>query len=326
MSPNTRPPVTRHPDAEELAAFVDGRLTGAARDRMVAHLADCTECHEMMADVVTVLRDPALRDGAGDPEAAEEDEEIYSTASGRVLRPPASRFRRALPLVAAVAAAALVALVAWMVVGRWILDPASTTTMADLVAPLPVDAAVTARMRAVEEYGDVTRGTEGPVTVDTTRAFLLGVRNAELRLARASGNGTSADVLLARIEGLLLADGDTGSLVAGLYRSQPAEADRLLAEYLEGRAPWYALGRWTGVARVAAGAGHGGWFAQPAPRRTLRALRRHDWPPAVDGHLTSIAALTDGGAEPDELPALDSALTELLAAATGVPPRGDDGE
>jgi anti-sigma factor RsiW len=40
------------PDAEELAAFVDGRLAAAAREKMERHLAECTDCRELFAEVV----------------------------------------------------------------------------------------------------------------------------------------------------------------------------------------------------------------------------------------------------------------------------------
>ncbi|HEX8254342.1 MAG TPA: zf-HC2 domain-containing protein [Thermoanaerobaculia bacterium] len=38
------------PTENELAAFIDGRLTGAARDAVVAHLAECGECRSLVLD------------------------------------------------------------------------------------------------------------------------------------------------------------------------------------------------------------------------------------------------------------------------------------
>jgi hypothetical protein len=36
------------PDAETLAAFIDGRLWGAARAVVVEHIADCAECRDVV--------------------------------------------------------------------------------------------------------------------------------------------------------------------------------------------------------------------------------------------------------------------------------------
>src|SRR5688500_13958296 len=37
------------PDLEEIAAFLDGKLSGAERARTVAHLAECESCYEIFA-------------------------------------------------------------------------------------------------------------------------------------------------------------------------------------------------------------------------------------------------------------------------------------
>ena len=43
--------VTHSPDLQELAAFYDGRLSGAARDRVVEHLASCPVCTDILEGV-----------------------------------------------------------------------------------------------------------------------------------------------------------------------------------------------------------------------------------------------------------------------------------
>ena len=39
-----------HPDPPELAAFLDGRLSGAAREEVVRHLSLCRECYEVVQE------------------------------------------------------------------------------------------------------------------------------------------------------------------------------------------------------------------------------------------------------------------------------------
>jgi tetratricopeptide (TPR) repeat protein len=87
--------MTAHPDLmscpadETLAAFIDGRLTGAARDAVVAHLAECGECRSLVMDATEFQ--------------AEEDEE------NNVVRPEFGRRRwPAFAAAAAVAAAVMV--------------------------------------------------------------------------------------------------------------------------------------------------------------------------------------------------------------------------
>jgi tetratricopeptide (TPR) repeat protein len=43
------------PDPETLAGYLDGRLSGSDRDRVVAHLADCEDCYFVFAESVRTL-------------------------------------------------------------------------------------------------------------------------------------------------------------------------------------------------------------------------------------------------------------------------------
>lgn len=304
-----------HPDAETLAAFVDGRLSGAERNRVVEHLAACDRCHEVVTDTVHLLRDPAL---------AEDEEEDISPAvtPGKVLRPPAGRFRRALPLAAALAAAALVALLVWTPAGEWILNPLFPTagTVADLTNPLPLDDATRTAVGTVERHWPTYLGPDDGMTHAAATAFRLGVRNAELGVALAADAGSVGEYTREVLS--LLAEVEFSAHIASLYEPGPtparlAEADGKLAELLGRDTPWYALGRWAGVARLAADTGHTGWFARPAPRRTLRSLRRNDWPPDVAGRLDAVDALADGGVDANERASLAMELAELIRVASG---------
>src|SRR5829696_3378901 len=41
-----------HMDADELAAFAENAVTGAARVRYVSHLADCTRCRKILSNLI----------------------------------------------------------------------------------------------------------------------------------------------------------------------------------------------------------------------------------------------------------------------------------
>jgi len=101
-----------HPDAEQLAEYTDGVLTGDARAQIEAHLADCADCR----DVVTDTRAFVIEDG--EPIAVD-------GGSGRVLTFPT----RWVVVGAGLAAAAAVVLAVY-------LRPANNVgpAVADLIA------------------------------------------------------------------------------------------------------------------------------------------------------------------------------------------------
>lgn len=49
------PEIERHPDAREIAAYLDDRLPEAEKDRLQAHLAECEECREEMVELVELI-------------------------------------------------------------------------------------------------------------------------------------------------------------------------------------------------------------------------------------------------------------------------------
>ena len=50
---------TTCPSEELLAAFIDGRLSGAPRQQMLAHLNDCPHCYQHWREVTQVLEGDA---------------------------------------------------------------------------------------------------------------------------------------------------------------------------------------------------------------------------------------------------------------------------
>jgi Putative zinc-finger len=63
---NTSPPPTEHwPGAEELAAYIDGTLDKAERERITEHLASCEECYSVYSETLHFQLDssPAAPEG-----------------------------------------------------------------------------------------------------------------------------------------------------------------------------------------------------------------------------------------------------------------------
>ena len=134
------PSTAGHPSLEAVAAFVDGRLGGEERRRMVEHLAHCDDCQELVTETVLLLRETDSEDAQGDETPTEEGEDASEVPakSGHLLVPSPRRFRRALPLIAALAAAACLALLIWTPAGEWILGHAARdVSVADLTTDLP---------------------------------------------------------------------------------------------------------------------------------------------------------------------------------------------
>lgn len=100
-----KPVPTRHskaptrtgcPSSEELAAFIDGRREGPARERIVEHLASCEDCYAVFAGVVDFQNE----EGAGATSEGEEEEtqaSADSEAPSAVVVPFPERERRRIP-------------------------------------------------------------------------------------------------------------------------------------------------------------------------------------------------------------------------------------
>ena len=130
------------PDAETLAAFIDGRLTGAERARVVEHLVDCADCYFVFSE--------SARAAAADQALADD-----TASSGRrwFTRP-----RVLWPSVAALAAAAVLAIA---------VIPRSSTDrdLRALVAAVGTERTIEPRLTGGFAYGPLktVRGATGTV-------------------------------------------------------------------------------------------------------------------------------------------------------------------
>ena len=337
----------RHPELETVAAFVDGRLAGDERRRMVEHLASCDDCQELVTETVLLLREPAAADGRDADDPADDDEESGKSppASGRLLVPPPGRFRRALPLIAALTAAAGIALLLWTPAGDWILRRDDRVVpVEDLTSALPTDqpALQQALSDGIDGHGWPTPlGDTPPATPEQEATFQLGVRLSELDAALRAGDGRSAKTLTYRIESLLrslelppalaryytgpssIGEGlEAGATSEGLLHLS-AEADSSLApDPRDGGAgfvdaTYFALGKWAAAAQLAVAAGDLDWFDEPGPRRQLRQLRRAELPADLATSVSTVVEILDAHPTAADLPRLRAALRELVLRGGG---------
>jgi hypothetical protein len=257
------------PDLERLAAFVDGRLAGGERSALVAHLADCDACREIVAETARLASEPAAP----------------GEARGAVVPFPRAERRRAWLAGAAAAAVALAAS------GLWLLRPERDPTGVALAA---LAAEPATRSALGEEWSEprwsVVRG-EGPIVSDAARAFRLGARAAALEVALGAGDRLAARRLAVE-SALLLDDVPLADPVASAYRgiasalAAPAAATRPLAEDARRGAALareavdpdlWALGRWAETGRLLAASG-----ASLALPRPPRPRERDAFPAEVD--------------------------------------------
>jgi hypothetical protein len=325
------PTAERHPADALLAAFVDGRLGGAERRLMVAHLSACESCRHVVAETAKTLRDPELAAwlGEGDADGDDEAEVEPSAGSGRVLRPARSRFRRALPLIATLtAAAAVTALLVSTPTGRGFLGW-EQVAVAGLAIGLEDEAVrehfATDGFEQSHHGWDVYLGDPLADLNDET-AFQLGVRVSELdvalrleeravakriaaRLSRLSAGMDAVEIYFAEIGKGLGGETPTDTLL--LYNSK---ADELIRTEDTATLAWYDLGRWAAAGQLASKSAEESWFARPPVRRELRRLGRKEWTPVIEGSLDSIAGLIRGRVVDDEWAELRAAFDDLIEA------------
>lgn len=155
------------PDAETIAAFIDGRLKGAERTRIVEHLADCADCYFIFSESARV---PAA-DGA-------------SSGSRGLVRAWFGRPRIMWSSVAGLAAAAALAVA---VIGPWRSSPQAQ--LQALVAAVGTERPFEPRLTGGFAYGPMRgalrgEGAAAPLSPDVRIAA------AEIEKAAAANRTT----------------------------------------------------------------------------------------------------------------------------------------
>ena len=255
------------PPLEDIAAFLDGKLSGEERAHIVAHLAECESCYAVFADAARFQ----LEEGqaAQVPETAPE-------VSGTVVPFPQ---RKLLVWAASLAALLLIGLSAILIYREYYQTPV-------LIASEIIDPGI-----PVTPWADVMRGDEPPQNLtDTPAEFLLGANLVDLRLTLAGNEKEKADQTLVRIaqqmDQLLVKPEEEarfyqevrGRITDGTRpQSLLAEADRIEASLTEFLSPatYLAFGKWTEAGRLSAEARRADFFQDRENRRFLRWLLRN---------------------------------------------------
>ncbi len=296
------------PDLEDLAAYLDGRLSKERRALVEERLANDEDYYEIFLENVRFL---------------EEEQSRQRRSGGEVVAPAVWwRSRR----VAGPAAAAAV-LVAAIGLPRLLPGP----PIGDLVTRLNAQAIVDSDDDWYSPGWDNLRGGSGPepVTLDPKQrqeiAFRIGSHTVHLAVALKAGNGEDAAHLAAKLVDFLIRGDDPlfflsaeaadlrAQIVAGDLPGATARAARLetrLEEMLkeeEGRR--YALGRWNEAGRLAALTGNAEVLADVRGRRVARGIEE------IEPFLEDLEAALDP--TPPDFVAAQKAFSEIARALAG---------
>lgn len=314
----------QHPELDELAAFVDGRLARDRRQRMVEHLAACAACRELFAETASLV--------------AEQD------AGGRLLSGP---WRRRIVLATAVAASVVLLLLSPWILERVATPPNSLTAITtDLV---PVEAEPDRRLTAALSESWQSHEWPRPRSVVSTSvlsreeaSFQLGIRIVELEIALRAGHDQLAQRLTYRLENLLTEDlldeqvayfyvsqqGIRGQLAAGVDPRTLTQLNATAAELLrEQGAPqpdapadqfWFELGLWARTAQLAAETNRHEFFAQRSNRRRLQDFAEQGLRSPAAASLDRLTELTENPAA--SMAEIERQLEILVTSAGGGQP------
>ena len=298
-----------HPELEEIAAYLDKRLSAAERRGITAHLSVCTECLELFTETARAL-----------------EETSAGTAGGKVIpfdRPLRSP-RRWLPAAAAAAALLAVGFAGY----RLLLAPPSVE-VAELVEPL----AGTRGAAGAVWTGPVLRGAEeGDSGADRALSFLVGAHLVGFQAAVEVGDSAAAGDAARRVANHL----DQGYFLDEEVKRFRAAQRALLDEKKPAPTSNYAklveandevirdsfaevhlaFGMWTQAGYIAARTGSREWFERRANRRFLSYLLRQDEEPIEPEARKALARIREvwdrGELRPAELTGLAGQFGAIL--------------
>lgn len=264
---HTPPLVGSHPTDEDLAAYIDGKLSKTERERTTAHLASCEDCYALYAETAHFLIDSS----PATSEDAVFDEKIV---------PFPSRGRGLVAKWGAIAALLLVG-VGSGAYFQFLMRPPALPT-GDMTASLPNSPDVNQRFWLGPTYRG--GGGEAEAKPDET-AVRLGIQLVNLQVSLRAGKVTESQDVVARILGLLksqlftddLQKGYTAITVDLANGKSPAavlpEATRLAQESREAvETTSLDLGQWVEAGRLAAISRDPSFFQQSEARNFLRRL------------------------------------------------------
>lgn len=301
-------------DLEELAAFIDGKLEGDRRQRMLERLADDEEAYEIYDEAIRV------RQELGTPKPAERLHRAWEA--------PRAPDRLGSGWLVAAALLAFAVFTGWLVIRQPQVAPSAT--MVARLGPA-VFAPQSTASRAGAEL-PAFRSAEPTLFSESAVSFRLGVRSFDLALAAAADDPELGRQWLAEI-GHLLAEVPLGSVNEERYRElaariaegaspielhrEIAAAERALEEELNlpGQPAYFSFGRWTEAIRTAAAAGDRGLLGSSAARRPVDVFSELESSPAVREALATIDRELARGDDAD-LATTESAVATILHACS----------
>ncbi len=282
------------PSAEDLAAFVDGRLQGLQRERILEHLASCEDCYQVFAGVVD-FQEQEGEDGDSAGEHQGMQAEVVPFPQAPAGSPVRRRFR-GMPALRWAACLSVGVGGALLSYAYFAVPPHLTTR--GLLASREASPASLQGESWLENNTD--RG-PGAIPSGGAAAFMLGVYWTDLEAAAISGDFRMLPEIARRIHGLVAETTVDGraeeALVYGLdpevvllvkrLAEQPAtqsvpalrqeldKAERRIDTFSK-REEWPEVtrGKWAAAGWLAAKAGDAAFFAESRNRRYLAWLLR----------------------------------------------------
>ena len=296
-------------DPDLIAAFIDGKLSGADRERVVQLLAESEAAFEVYSDAVMARND---LQGAGPSRVVD--------GGGR----PTRWWIAAVPVAAA--ATLLIAVLPPVVQAR--RDNAMLAMRAESIAqPLTGQRQLAVALGSGLDEGRWSANRGGSSTVvDSVAALRLGVRATDLQMALAVGDRERADRVAGEMVDLLgsvnLSDASrveyadlrkriVGDSVIGQTASAAATADDNLRDILN--SPWYGFGKWFAASEVAARAHSAEFFKSAKTARFLEAAIRSGHFSADEVEtLRQVAAAAQRGVADSEFEMIRATFAELI--------------
>jgi hypothetical protein len=295
-------------DFELIAAFLDGRLTGAERERVVKLLGESEAAFEIYADAARTLG------------------EIDKGDIVPIPRPIPTWRRRWFAVVPAAAAAVLLLAVMPVIRARRGVSGLDLPTQA-LLEPLKGQAGLAPALRVQLEQPSwsVTRGGSS-VAVDSTSALRLGVRTADLHAALALEDRTRAARIAQEMADLVrplsLSDASVAEyetirtrlangVSIGDVRGDVTSAEENLRMLLNSR--WFGYGKWYGAGELAALAHSASFFSDSQTREFLDSvIERGRLAPEDVELLRQVSVMAKRGVADAEFATVRERFAELI--------------
>lgn len=298
------------PSLEDLAAFLEGRLSGDERARIVAHLADCPDCYEIFAEAARfeLSEEEVEKDKAAAAVIEVPREPMEDPPQGKVIPFPSRPIFRWVSSIAAALA----------VVALGIPLYQQYYTIPELNSQELVSHGLSEKAAQDKFWSQwTTRGAVDGTAFVSTHELLLGAHLVDLRLSLTRRDEQGMDYAFARINGHLEEIGPRADEQAKFYaaaRDQlskgklpqdfPQQAEQVEASLKADEYPYLAFGKWLEAGRLSALNQSPAFFQDPENRKFLQTFLRHelkDLEPEVSPTLEEIRK-TLSKADPSSLP------------------------